>query len=88
MPLPSAVMDQIQLTDTSDPRQFRPKTIRHQQDSPVLVPKCPDTLASRYFGPSTEIVRTIGVDTSALGPGHFGTSVEVPSYCDRMVESH
>jgi len=32
-------------------------------------------------------VRTIGPDTSVLGPGHFGTSAKVSSYCDRMVKS-
>jgi len=32
----------------------------------------------RHFGPNGEVVRTIGPDTSVLGPGHFGTS-EGPS---------
>ena len=46
-----------------------------------------DISALRHFGPSAETVRTIGPDTSVPGPGDFGTSAEVSSYCDRTVGS-
>jgi len=37
--------------------------------------------ALRLSGPNGETVRTVGPDTSVLGPGHFRTSAAVSSYC-------
>jgi len=83
-------------------RHIGPKTVS-TRDTLAPVPKClitvrywhwsvrtlrhEDISALRHFGPSAETVRTIGSDTSVLGPGHFGTNAEVSSYCDRTVES-
>jgi len=52
------------------------------RDTSAPVPKCPDTSTPRHFGPKA--VRTIGPDTSVLGPRYFSISayVEVSSYCD------
>jgi len=34
-----------------------------------------DASSPRHFGPNAETVRTIGPDTSLIGPGHFGTTL-------------
>ena len=39
--------------------------------------KCPlGTLALRHFSPNAETIWTMGLDTSVLGPRHFGTTLE------------
>ena len=66
-----------------------PKTVL-TRDTSTPVPKCGSvrtlrhqgTSAPRKFDPNGETVRTIGPDTSVLGPGHFGTGAKVSSYCD------
>ena len=58
---------------------IRPKTV-WTRDTSAPVPKClrtvryKDILALRHFGLRAETVRTIGPDTTVLGPGHFSTT--------------
>jgi len=39
----------------------------------TIAVQTPDTSALGQFSPNAGIVRTIGLDTSVLEPGHFGT---------------